>query len=45
MLSCVSCVYAVRHGCGDGSVVHVCGGGGAFGSVMKFELSVLRGSL
>ena len=29
MLSCLSCVYVVRPGCGDGGVIHVCGGGGA----------------
>ena len=34
MLSCLSCVYACRHGCGDGSVIHVCGCGGVFGSVV-----------
>ena len=32
----LSCKYACCHGCGDGSVMHVCGGGGAFGRVVPW---------
>ena len=41
-LSCLSCVYAVLHGCGDGEVIHVCGGGGALAVLCNYVIGVLN---